>query len=195
MALKFFPNGLENFNHYYICFDSSTRMVLHVDCGKCKVEAVNIKKIESQLMLIRPIDLGKVPEARAYDSSDFRMVLCFFDRFYVTVGTMQVSEFATPADYMREMRVSLYRPRVFSPVRRGAGCEPVADASPLGERRRRCATFPLQRTASIPDPAAHRQGVAAPCGESWTVESYSRHEAPRYATCGMRTIVRRMSGA
>lgn len=124
MALIFFPNGLDNINRYYIHFDSSAHMVLHVDCGKCKVEAVNIKKIENQLMLIRPLDLCKVPEAKVYDSSDFRMVMCFFDRFYVTVGATQVSEFAAPADYMREMRVSLYYPRVFSPFAEGKDANP-----------------------------------------------------------------------
>lgn len=109
------PNGLENINHYYIHFDFSTYTVLHVDCGNRTVRAVNLREIENMLMFVKPLDPYKLHEARVYDSSSFRMVLCFFDRFYVTYGTMQVSEFDAPADYMRGMRVSLYHPRVFSP--------------------------------------------------------------------------------
>lgn len=36
------------------------------------------------------------------------MVLCFFDRFYVTVGDMHVLEFDSSAHYMEHMHMSLY---------------------------------------------------------------------------------------
>lgn len=124
MALMFMPNGLNNINHYYIRFDFSTYTALHVDCAASTVELIPLKDIENTLMFVRPLDPYKLHEARVYDSSSFRMVLCFFDRFYVTAGTMQVSEFATPADYMKEMRVSLYHPRVFSPFAEGQDANP-----------------------------------------------------------------------
>lgn len=124
MALLLMPNGLENINHYYIRFDFSIYAALHVDCGKRTVEVVSIKDIGNTPVFVRPFDPYKLHEARVYDSSSFRMVLCFFDRFYVTIETMQVSEFATPADYMREMRVSLYHPRVFSPFAEGRDANP-----------------------------------------------------------------------
>lgn len=124
MALLLMPDGLNNINHYYIRFDFSTYTALHLDCGKCTVEVINIKDIENTPVFVRPIDPYRLHGVRVYDSSNFRMVLCFFDRFYVTVGTMRVSEFATPADYMKEMRVSLYIPRVFSPFAEGQDANP-----------------------------------------------------------------------
>lgn len=42
-------------------------------------------------MLIEPLDPYKLHGVRVFDSSSFRMVLCFFERFYVTVGDMHVS--------------------------------------------------------------------------------------------------------
>ena len=44
------------------------------------------------------------------------MVLCFFDRFYVTVGDLHVLEFDSPQAYMEHMRVSLYDAVLFPPV-------------------------------------------------------------------------------
>lgn len=44
------------------------------------------------------------------------MVLCFFDRFYVTVGDLHVLEFDSPQVYMEHMRVSLYDAVLFPPV-------------------------------------------------------------------------------
>lgn len=116
MALLLMPNGLNNINHYYIRFDFSTYTALHVDCGKRTVEAVSIKAIENTPVFVRLFDPYKLHEARVYDSSSFRMVLCFFDRFYVTAGTMQVLEFDSPQAYMEHMRVSLYDAVLFPPV-------------------------------------------------------------------------------
>ena len=44
------------------------------------------------------------------------MVLCFFDRFYVTVGDLHVLEFDSPQAYMEHMHVSLYDVVLFPPV-------------------------------------------------------------------------------
>ena len=44
------------------------------------------------------------------------MVLCFFDRFYATVGDLRVLEFDGPRVYMERMRVSLYDAVLFPPV-------------------------------------------------------------------------------
>lgn len=52
------------------------------------------------------------------------MVLCFFDRFYVTVGDMHVVEFDSPADYMAEMRTSLCLLSVFSFLMEGQESNP-----------------------------------------------------------------------
>lgn len=145
MALMLIPNGLENINRYYIRFDFSTYTVLEVDHGKCTVRDVNIKDIENTLVFVRPLDPYKLHEARVYDSSSFRMVLCFFDRYYVTAGTMRVLKFDAPADYMREMRTSLYHPQVFSPFTEGRESNPwrtikrdpenvwLCDFAPVGE--------------------------------------------------------------
>lgn len=44
------------------------------------------------------------------------MVLCFFDRFYVTVGDLHVLEFDNPRGHMEHMHVSLYDAVLFPPV-------------------------------------------------------------------------------
>lgn len=61
---------------------------------------------------------------RVFDSSSFRMVLCFFDRFYVTVDDMHVLEFDSPQAYMEHMRVSLYDAVLFPPVVEGQETNP-----------------------------------------------------------------------
>lgn len=52
------------------------------------------------------------------------MVLCFFDRFYVTVGDMHVLEFDSPRAYMEHMRVSLYDAVLFPSVVEGQETNP-----------------------------------------------------------------------
>lgn len=59
-----------------------------------------------------------------FDSSSFRVVLCFFDRFYVTVGDMHVLEFDSPQAYMEHMRLSLYDAVLFPPVVEGQETNP-----------------------------------------------------------------------
>lgn len=52
------------------------------------------------------------------------MVLCFFDRFYVTVGDRHILEFDSPQAYMAHMRVSLYDAVLFPPVVDGQETNP-----------------------------------------------------------------------
>ena len=75
-------------------------------------------------MFVEPLDPYKLRGVRVFDSSSFRMVLCFFNRFYVTVGDMHVLEFDSPQAYMEHMRVSLYDAVLFPPVMEGQETNP-----------------------------------------------------------------------
>lgn len=63
------------------------------------------------------------------------MVLCFFNRFYVTVGDLNVVEFDSPQAYMEHMRVSLYDAVLFPPVADGRETNPWRTLSRSGALR------------------------------------------------------------
>lgn len=90
--------------------------VLHVDNEARTVSLVPLKELSNVPMFVEPLDPYKLHGARVFDSSSFRMVLCFFDRFYVTVGDMHVLELDNPQAYMEHMHVSLYDAVLFPPV-------------------------------------------------------------------------------
>ena len=90
--------------------------VLHVDNEAHTVNLVPFKEISHIPVYVELLDPYKLHGVRVFDSSSFRMVLCFFDRFYVTVGDMHVLEFDSPQAYMEHMRVSLYDAVLFPPV-------------------------------------------------------------------------------
>jgi hypothetical protein len=117
MALKLIPpcQGRSE-KEYYIRFEGSMYGVLHVDNEAHTVNLVPLKEIYNVPVFVEPLDPYKLHCVRVFDSSSFRMVLCFFDRFYVTVGGMHVLEFDSPAQYMEHMHVSLYDAVLFPPV-------------------------------------------------------------------------------
>lgn len=82
--------------------------VLHVDSEAHTVNLAHLKDIVNVPVFVEPLDPYKLHGVRVFDSSSFRMVLCFFDRFYVTVGDRRVLEFDSPPAYMEHMHVSLY---------------------------------------------------------------------------------------
>lgn len=90
--------------------------VLHVDNEAHTVNLVPLKEVDNVPVFVEPLDPYKLHGVRVFDSSSFRMVLCFFNRFYVTAGDMHVSEFDSPQAYMEHMRVSLYDAVLFPPV-------------------------------------------------------------------------------
>ena len=98
--------------------------VLRVDNEAHTVNLVPLKEIDNVPVFVEPLDPCELHGVRVFDSSSFRVVLCFFDRFYVTVGDMHVLEFDSPADYMAEMRVSLYPSNVFSSLMEGQESNP-----------------------------------------------------------------------
>ena len=98
--------------------------VLHVDNETHTVSLVPLNEIYNVPVVIEPLDPYKLYGVRVFDSSSFRMVLCFFDRFYVTVGDRHVLEFDTPQAYMEHMRVSLYDAVLFPPVVEGQETNP-----------------------------------------------------------------------
>jgi len=117
MALKLVPPGQgSKLGEYYIRFEGSMYGVLHVDNEAHTVNLVPLKEIDDVPVCVEPLDPYKLPCVRVFDSSSFRMVLCFFDRFYVTVGDMHVLEFDSPQAYMAHMHVSLYDAVLFPPV-------------------------------------------------------------------------------
>ena len=67
-------------------------------------------------MFVEPLDPYKLHGVRVFESSSFRMVLCFFEQFYVTVDDMHILEFDSPQAYMERMHVSLYDAVLFPPV-------------------------------------------------------------------------------
>lgn len=117
MGLKLIPpcQG-SKLGEYYIRFEGSMYGVLHVDNEAHTVSLVPLKEIDIIPVFVEPLDPYKLHGVRVFDSSSFRMVLCFFDRFYVTVGDMHVLEFDSPQAYMEHMRVSLYDAVLFPPV-------------------------------------------------------------------------------
>lgn len=117
MALKLIPPGQgRSEREYYIRFESSMYGVLHVSNEAHTVNLVPLKEIDNVPVFVEPLDLYKLYGVRVFDSSSFRVVLCFFDRFYVTVGGMHVLEFNSPRAYMELMHVSLYDAVLFPPV-------------------------------------------------------------------------------
>lgn len=117
MGLKLIPPGQGGkIREYYIRFEGSMYGVLHVNNEAHAVNLVSLKEIENIPVFIEPLDPCELCGVRVFDSSSFRMVLCFFDRFYVTVGDMHVLRFDSPEQYMEHMRVSLYDAVLFPPV-------------------------------------------------------------------------------
>ena len=106
--------------------------VLHVDNTAHTVSLVPLKGLDNIPVFVEPLDPYKLRGVRVFDSSSFRMVLCFFDRFYVTVGDRHVSEFDSPPGvHGAHVRVFV-RCGVVSAYYGGPGDEPVADAVPVG---------------------------------------------------------------
>ena len=117
MALKLIPPGQgRSEKEYYIRFEGSMYGVLHVANEAHTVNLVPLKDLDNIPVFVEPLDPYKLHGVRVFDSSSFRMVLCFFNRFYVTVGDLHVLEFDSPQAYMEHMRVSLYDAVLFPPV-------------------------------------------------------------------------------
>ena len=125
MGLKLIPPGQgRSEKEYYVRFEGSMYGVLHVDNTAHTVSLVPLKRLANVPVFVEPLDPYKLYGVRVFDSSSFRMVLCFFDRFYVTVDDMHVSEFDSPQAYMEHMRVSLYDAVLFPPVTDGQETNP-----------------------------------------------------------------------
>lgn len=117
MALKLIPPGQgRSEKEYYLRFEGSMYGVLHVDNEAHTVSLVPLKELNNIPVCIEPLDPYKLHGVRVFDSSSFRMVLCFFDRFYVQVGDLHVLEFDSPQAYMEHMHMSLYDAVLFPPV-------------------------------------------------------------------------------
>ena len=134
MGLKLIPpcQGSE-LREYYIRFDGSMYGLLHVDNETHTVSLVPLNEIDNVPVFIEPLDPYKLYGVRVFDSSSFRMVLCFFDRFYVTVGSMHILEFDSPQAYMEYMRVSLYDVVLFPPVAEDQEMNPWRTLSRSGD--------------------------------------------------------------
>lgn len=117
MALKLIPPGQgRSEKEYYVRFEGSMYGVLHVDNTAHTVSLIPLTELDNIPMFVEPLDPYKLCGVRVFDSSSFRVVLCFFERFYVTVGDMHVTEFDSPQAYMEHMHVSLYDAVLFPPV-------------------------------------------------------------------------------
>lgn len=117
MALKLIPPGQgSKLREYYIRFEGSMYGVLRVDNEAHTVSLIPLKELDNVPVFVEPLDPYKLCGVRVFDSSSFRMVLCFFDRFYATVGDRHVLEFDSPRAYMEHMCVSLYDAVLFQPV-------------------------------------------------------------------------------
>lgn len=117
MGLKLTPPGQgRSEREYYIRFDGSMYGVLRVDNEAHTANPVPLKELDNVPVFVEPLNPYELHGVRVFDSSSFRMVLCFFDRFYVTAGDMHVLEFDSPQAYMEHMRVSLYDAVLFPPV-------------------------------------------------------------------------------
>lgn len=125
MALKFIPPGRgSKLREYYIHFEGSMYGVLHVDNEAHTVGLIPLKDLDNVPVFVETLDPYMLYGVRVFDSSSFRMVLCFFERFYVTVGDMHVLEFDSPQAYMEHMHVSLYDVVLFTPVAEGQETNP-----------------------------------------------------------------------
>ena len=125
MGLKLIPPGQgSELREYYIRFEGSMYGVLHVDNKAHTVGLVPLKELDNIPVFVEPLNPYELYGVRVFDSSSFRMVLCFFDRFYVTVGDMHVLEFDSPQAYMEHMRVSLYDAVLFPPIMEGQETNP-----------------------------------------------------------------------
>lgn len=125
MALKLIPPGQgSELREYYIRFEGSMYGVLRVDNEAHTVNLVPLKEIDNIPVFVEPLNPYGLCDVRVFDSSSFRMVLCFFDMFYVTVDDMNVLEFDSPQAYMERMRVSLYDAVLFPPVTEGQETNP-----------------------------------------------------------------------
>ena len=125
MALKLIPPGQgRGEKEYYVRFECSMYGVLHVDNIARTVSLVPLKGLDNIPVFVEPLDPYKLHGVRVFDSSSLRMVLCFFDCFYVTVGDMHVLEFDSPQAYMEHMHVSLYDAVLFPPVADGQETNP-----------------------------------------------------------------------
>lgn len=125
MSLRLIPLGQGlNEREYYVRFEGSMYGVLHVDNTAHTVSLVPLKELDNTPVFVEPLDPYKLCSVRVFDSSNFRMVLCFFDRFYVTVDDRNVMEFDSPQAYMEHMRVSLYDAVLFPPVVEGQETNP-----------------------------------------------------------------------
>jgi len=125
VALRLIPPGQgRGEKEYYVRFEGSMYGVLHVDNTAHTVSLVPLKGLDNIPVFVEPLDPYKLCGVRVFDSSSFRMVLCFFERFYVTVGDMHVLEFDSPQAYMERMRVSLYDAVLFPPVTEGQETNP-----------------------------------------------------------------------
>lgn len=125
MALRLIPPGQgSKLREYYLLFEGSMYGVLHVDNTARTVSLVPLKRLNSIPVFVESLDPYKLCGVRVFDSSSFRVVLCFFDRFYVTVDDMHVMEFDSPQAYMEHMRVSLYDAVLFPPVVEGQEANP-----------------------------------------------------------------------
>lgn len=117
MALKLIPPGQgSKLREYYIRFEGSMYGVLHVNNETHTVSLVPLKELDNVSVFVEPLNPYELHGVRVFDSSSFQLVLCFFGRFYVTVGDMHVMEFDSPQAYMEHMRVSLYDAVLFPPV-------------------------------------------------------------------------------
>ena len=117
MGLKLIPPGQgSKLREYYIRFEGSMYGVLHVDNEAHTVNLVPLKEIDNVPVFVEPLKPYELHGVRVFDSSSFRMVVCFFDRFYVTVDDRHVLEFDSPQAYMEHMHVSLYDAVLFPPV-------------------------------------------------------------------------------
>lgn len=123
--MKLIPPGQgRSEKEYYVRFEGSMYGVFHVDNTAHTVSLVPLKRLDNVPVFVEPLDPYKLCGVRVFDSSSFRMVLCFFDRFYVTVDDMHVLEFDSPPAYMEHMRVSLYDAVLFPPVVEGQETNP-----------------------------------------------------------------------
>lgn len=136
MGLKLIPSGQGGkLSEYYIRLEGSMYGVLHVDNEAHTVSLVSLKELNNVPVCVEPLDPYKLHGVRVFDSSSFRRVLCFFDRFYVTVGDLHVLEFDSPQAYMEHMHVSLYDVVLFPPVAEGQETNPwrtLARANDVG---------------------------------------------------------------
>ena len=124
MGLKLIPPGQgSELREYYIRFEGSMYGVLHVDNEAHTVSLVPLKELDNISVFIEPLDPYKLHGVRVFDSSSFRMVLCFFD---ARIGVRQ------PAGIHGGDAHVFVRCGVVSACYGKSGDEPVADVGPGG---------------------------------------------------------------